>query len=455
MRLVRIVLAAVMIAATFAPTLSAAWDSPFPIFNDNGTGKRDQLQHLLYLAESGKTKADRGRKYRYLAEILIRVGRNQEAMRAYEAGALMGDGPSGSVMVKAIGAKRYKAHDLALLATISFMPHADGGSVNANLLMATLVSTGRLKGEAFRTSGYWIEQAANLGSGTAIRMLAEGAERRGNIKSAARLYASLDGKGNGLKRALRQAKTWYLGTHVKPNADLALAWLNVAAGIDAVAAGRLAGRLVRDVPDGPEQEALMALAAKAGVSNPTGKSSPSTRLAEAKTATERAAVLAALRLEAEGGNGSAAIVVWRAMVEDGAADADVAPYLILAARSGSVSAIRVAINALVRSPGSTPETEALLAVIDGVARAGNIEALKALGSIYATGGPVVPDAARSLEYFRVAADDGDLESQIRVGVYFAQTQADEAAIDLAREYLSLAAEQGSASAQAFLDALPV
>ena len=56
------------------------------IFVPRADGKRDELQHLLYLAESPNTQRKRARGYRNLAEVLLKAGRGAEAMRAYKAG---------------------------------------------------------------------------------------------------------------------------------------------------------------------------------------------------------------------------------------------------------------------------------------------------------------------------------------------------------------------------------
>lgn len=428
--------------------------APFPIFNDNG-GKRDRFQHLLFLAETAKDSRDRGRKYRNLGSVLQQVGRTQEGLRAYEAGALEGDGPSASIVLEAMLKKRYKPRDVAGLVSLAVLPKAESGNVSAVLLMADLVGQGRVKGAAFHTSGYWLDKAARLGSGDAQRALAESAERRGDIGTAASYYAMLDRTGGKLARALHQARAWYLGKEVKQNSKIALAWLAYAGRIDKQAAGKLAAKLIRQAPDSDGIERLLEITAAAGLPPPsTSAGGPSARLAAAETPEARQAVLADLETAAKQGSGNAAIVLWRAREADGVTGAALAPYLAMATRAGSGHALGEAMRLLLVTPAATPESDALVAAIDAVATEGDVDALKALGNLYAAGGPVEADATRSLAYFRAAADQGDVESQFKVGLYFSQDTLTADAAELARHYLEAAATQGFAPAKAYLDQLP-
>jgi TPR repeat protein len=436
-----------------------AASAPFAIFNDNG-GARDRFQHLLFLAEHGRDARDRGRKYRNLGAMLEKAGRHKEALRAYEAGALEGDGTSAGIVVDAFLARRYKPQQLGALAAAAILPRAESGNISSALLLSELLSTGRIKGGSFHTSGYWLDKAAKSGSGTAQRMLAESAERRGDIKTAAAYYAAFDKTGSRLARALRQAKRYYLGEEVRQNTALGITWLNHASAIDAVAAGKLAAKLTRQAPGSDGEETLYAMARAAGIvetvkSGGGGTAGPSTRLAAATTDAERATVLAALKTEADSGSIESAIVLWRALASSGAAATDQAPYLLVAVKAGNVKAINAATKLLIITATPSADTDALVAAITSAADAGNVDALLALAALYATGGPVTPDGTRSLNYYRAAADHGDADSQFRVGIYFAQDTTNDETLDLARQYLAAAAAQGSVPAQAYLDALPV
>ena len=460
-RLMRFVLTALLVGLVALDTAHAANPldnpqvrAPFAIFNDNG-GDRDRFQHLLFLAERGRDARDRGRKYRNLGAMLVKAGRNQEALRAYEAGALQGDGTSAGIVIDAWLAKSYKPQQLGTLVSMAILPRAQSGNISSILLMADLLGTGKIKGGEYKTSGYWLDQAAKLGSGTAQRRLAESAERRGDIKSAAIYYAALDKTGSKLARALRQTKVFYLGQDVRQNTDVALAWLKYAAGIDPLAAGKLAAKLMRTAPGSEGEDVLIAYADAAGVSTSTGGSAgPSTRLAAATSPEERLTILATLKGEADAGAIDAAIVVWRALKEDQAPPEEQRPYLLVAAKAGNTSAITATSKLLLRSFESTPESAELLAAVQAAADAGNVDAMLALANIYAAGGPVVADTDKSLFYFRAAADKGDVDAQYRVGLYFSQHSPDADTLDLARQYLAAAAAQGSASAQAYLDSLP-
>jgi TPR repeat protein len=438
------------------PLMNGRDAAPFAIFNDNG-GERDRFQHLLFLAEHGRDARDRGRKYRNLGAVLVKAGRHKEALRAYEAGALEGDAPSANIVVQAWLDRAYKPQKVAALVSMSVLPKAQSGSVSSALLMADLLASGKIKGEGFETSGYWLLQAAKLGSGTAQRRLAEAAERRGEIKTAANYYAALDKTGGKLDRALRQAKVYYLGQDVRQNADIGIAWLKYAAAIDAEAAGKLAAKLIRTVPGSDAEDLLLEFADAAGVSvtSEGGRAGPSTRLAAAASPAEREAVLAALRSEADAGAIDSAIVLWRALNADRADAETQRPYLLVAAKAGNRSAITTASKLLLRSLDGSPETAALLEAVQAAADGGNVDAMLVLANLFAAGGPVSLDPAKSLFYFRAAADKGDAEAQFRVGLYFSQGAGNEADMDLARQYLAAAAAQGSLSAQAYLDALPV
>ncbi|HWA20473.1 MAG TPA: hypothetical protein VG757_15925 [Devosia sp.] len=459
--LVRIAVAALLLGATIVDGVLAANPldnpqvrAPFAIFTDNG-GDRDRFQHLLFLAEHGRDARDRGRKYRNLGAMLDKAGRHKEALRAYEAGALQGDGTSAGIVIDAWLAQAYKPQQLGTLVSMAILPRAQAGNISSILLMADLVGAGKIKGGDYRTAGYWLEMAAKLGSGTAQRRLAESAERRGDIKTAAIYYAALDKKGSKLARALRQAKIFYLGQDVRQNPDIALAWLKFAAGIDQLAAGKLAAKLIRTAPGAEGEDTLIAYADAAGVSTSTGgHAGPSTRLAAATSPEERQTILATLKAEADAGAIDSAIVVWRAMKEDRAPADEQRPYLLVAAKAGNASAITATSKLLLRAFENTPETVDLLATVQAAADAGNVDAMLVLANMYASGGPVAPDPDKSMFYFRAAADKGDVDAQYRVGLYFSQHSPDDDMMDLARQYLAAAAAQGSASAQAYLDTLP-
>lgn len=418
--------------------------SPFPIFVPRPDGKRDRFQHLLFLAEHGRNDAERGKGYRYLGEILIRVGRNEEALRAYEAGGIRGDRPSARIVMDAYERRRYRPLMLVELIDAAVLPDAQNGSVTSALHLADLLAAGTIKGKRFGTSGDWLRFAAAQGSSTALRRLAEGAERRGDIKSAIGYYAQLDTNLSKTDRALRQARVYYLGEDVKRNAEVAIAWLNYASTRDVEAAGRIAARLYRQA--GNSDETLLKIAEAGGI-NPNGSGGFSARLAAAASEDERQAILAEIKAAADGGNADAALAYWRVMGPAG----DTA-YLATAVSGGSAAAATDALGFLARSPASD-DTAAMLAALEDAAAAGSVEAMKALGALYSAGGPVVADNARSLEYFRQAADAGDADAQLRVGLHFAQSPANPD-LELARHYLAAAAEQGSASARAYLEALP-
>ena len=426
------------------------------VFVPRADGKRDELQHLLYLAESPNTQRKRARGYRNLAEILMRVGRNAEAMRAYEAAALQGDGPSATIVMRAHAEDRYQPVWLPELVSLVYVPRAKADGTGGPLLMAELVSSGRVKG--FGTSGEWLQLAASRGSSQAAIKLADAAERKGNIKSASRLYASVD-KLSKLDRALRQVKVSLLGEGRKPDANLALAWLDYAAAIDSAAAAKLAGSLWRKEAGSEDARARLLEVALAGGIDPQGRGGSgggfATRLRAAEGEEERAAVLAEIKRAADEGNASAALAFAqdRLALADPATEEEALGYLEQALAAGLEPAVADAAGRLVALPQGSPRAARLLAAMTKAAEAGVVSAMWALADLYAWGGPVPADEARSIAYLRSAADAGHVEAQLRLGLHFAQKTSDPESPTLARHNLEAAARQGSAPAEAYLAGL--
>ncbi|RYE86000.1 MAG: hypothetical protein EOP19_08015, partial [Hyphomicrobiales bacterium] len=284
------------------------------IFVPRADGKRDQLQHLLYLAESATSQAKRARGYRNLAEILIKAGRGAEAMRAYEAAALQGDGPSSTVVMQAHAEGKYQPVWLGELLQLVYLPRARAGGTSGPMLMAEL--SGKIKG--IGSSTQWLQLAASRGSTQATVELAEAAESKGDVKSAAQLYASVD-KFTKLERALRQVRVNLLGEKRKPNSKLAVAWLDRAVSIDSAAAAKLAGSLWRKEAGTKSARAhLLEVALAGGVDPQGGGGGYFTRLREARTDEERTRVLKEIRTAADAGNANAAL----AFAQDGLSRGD-------------------------------------------------------------------------------------------------------------------------------------
>ncbi|HEY9009522.1 MAG TPA: hypothetical protein VIN06_00750 [Devosia sp.] len=421
------------------------------IFVPRPDGKRDQLQHLLYLAESADTQRKRGLGYRKLAEILLKAGRGAEAMRAYEAAALQGDGPSATTIMREHAEGRYAPVWLSELVPLVYLPRAKADGTGGPLLMAELA--GKVAG--IGTPDEWLKLAASRGSTTATVKLAEAAERRGKIKSAAGLYASID-KISKLDRALRQAKVSLLGDGRKANADLALAWLDYAASMDAAATAKVAGSLWRkEVGSDSARKHLLDVALAGGVDPQGGKGGYFTRLREAKTEEERTKLLAEIKTAADAGNASASLAYAqdRLAQADPALEDDAYGYLLAAIVAGLEPAITDAAGRLVALPADSPRVTPLLEAMEKAADAGTVSAMWSLADLYAWGGPIPADQEKSLGYMRAAADAGHVEAQFRLGLHFAQQTGNPEGPELARHYLEAAAKQGSAPAEAYLAGL--
>lgn len=413
-------------------------------------GKRDELQHLLYLAESPNTQRKRARGYRDLAEVLLQVGRGAEAMRAYEAAALQGDGPSATIVMRAHAEGRYEPVWLPELLTLVYIPRAKADGTGGPLLMADLITSGRAKGLGSATE--WLQLAASRGSSQAGIKLAEAAEFSGKIATASKLYAQVDTISR-LDRALRQARVSFLGEERKQNTKLALAWLDYARELDSAATAKQAANLWKKRTGPDKARAHLLEVALAGGIDPQGSGGGFGRLRDAKTPEERAAILAELKTAADAGSADAAL----AYAQDRLADASLAeegyPYLEQALAAGLEPAITEAAGRLVSLPKDSPRAASLLEAMTKAADGGAVTAMWALADLYAFGGPVPADSERSLAYLRSAADAGYLEAQLRLGLQYAQQKANPEQVELARHYLEAAAKQGSAPAKTYLAAL--
>ena len=423
------------------------------IFVPRADGKRDELQHLLYLAESANTQAKRGRGYRHLGEILVKAGRSAEAMRAYEAAALQGDGPSVTIVMQAHAEGRYRPAWASELVQMVYLPRARQQGTSGPLLMADLAASGKVKGIGSATE--WLELAAARGSTQATIRLAEAAEARGQIKTAAKYYASVD-KFSKLDRALKQVRVNLLGEKKKRNSKLAIAWLDYAASFDATATAKVAGTLWRkQIGTESARGRLLEVALAGGIDPQGGGSGFVTRLREAKTDAERARILDEIRVAADGGNAAAALAFAqdRLAAADAKAEDDAYHYLEQAIAAGLAPAITDAAGRLVAMGQDSPRTAKLLEALTKAADAGVVPAMSSLADLYAWGGPVPTDQQKSLDYMRAAADAGQVEAQLKLGLHFAQKTADPESPQLARKYLEAAAKQGSAPAQAYLASL--
>lgn len=442
----------------FNPGRIVQLDTKYPrvkrqILVPRADGKRDELQHLLYLAESPNTQRKRARGYRDLAEILLQVGRGTEAMRAYEAAALQGDGPSATIVMRAHAEGRYQPVWLPELLRLVYVPRAKADGTGGPLLLAELITSGRVQG--LGSASEWLQLAASRGSTQAGIKLAEAAEFSGKIATASKLYAQVDTISK-LDRALRQARVSFLGEERKQNTKLALAWLDYARELDSAATAKQAANLWKKQTGPDSARAHLLEVALAGGIDPQSKGGSSGsfgRLRDAKTPEERAAILAELKTAADAGSATAAL----AYAQDRLADASLAeegyPYLEQALAAGLEPAIAEAAGRLVSLPKDSPRAVSLLDAMTKAADSGAVTAMWALADLYAFGGPVPADSERSLAYLRSAADAGYLEAQLRLGLQYAQQKTNPEQVELARHYLEAAAKQGSAPAKTYLAAL--
>jgi len=92
---------------------------------------------------------------------------------------------------------------------------------------------------------------------------------------------------------------------------------------------------------------------------------------------------------------------------------------------------------------------------DKQARAGNAAAAYNMGILYANGKGVPPSQETAFEWFKYAADLGDIDGQVRTGRMYMSGQGVERSEAKAKPYLEMAAAEGSAEADNYLGLIAI
>jgi TPR repeat protein len=94
--------------------------------------------------------------------------------------------------------------------------------------------------------------------------------------------------------------------------------------------------------------------------------------------------------------------------------------------------------------------EPLFNVAKKAAAKGNVEAARALSSLYSIGGYKSADEDERLKWLQEAADAGDAKSQYEFGVYLYENGKTERSKELASQYLIKASKRGDAFAVSYV-----
>lgn len=449
---------ALMIAATLSP-LAACNTSPEAAFKDARVqigyekagfeARRDAGALLATAAANARTPETIVRYNRTYAEYAIDHGQQAEAYKAYERAALAGDRTSGRRLAKGHLDGIYRPSDVNRVARSVYLPlTADKSDVTTRLLLAKLVDDGQISASQFGSSDSWLSQAASAGGSSALRQLASRAEAAGNLNLALDYYTKAD-KTPKSDRALRQARVYYLGQEGGVNAKLGHAWMEIARKLDKKGAAQLAARIYRQTSGGRDGSYLATVAAAGGVTV-ASQSEVAATYKTAKTDAERKKIIEPLKAAARSGNADASYNLAQVYISTGGDPQEISTLLSTAYAKGKAEAMAPMVTMLMRAEPGQPYAETLFKAVSKAAASGNVQAARALSSIYGIGGYKPADEDERLKWLRKAADAGDAKSQYEFGVYLyenAKTDADKAT---AKEYLLKAAKKGDAFAATYL-----
>ncbi|MEM6477363.1 MAG: hypothetical protein AAF687_14505, partial [Pseudomonadota bacterium] len=212
-------------------------------------GEQSAIELTIRAIEVEPNDDERGALYSTLAGRLLAANRTAEANAAYEQAAILGNLAGGQAIARAQLSDGYALTQPAIVARNAYVGLAtDRNSITASIALAELLMGGTISSSEFGEADGWLRKAAALGSTRAVRLLAESAESRGDVESAADFYVALG--DDRLDRALRQARAHFRGTDNadgdekgQPDLEIAQAWLTYASSIDGAAAGRTARSL--------------------------------------------------------------------------------------------------------------------------------------------------------------------------------------------------------------------
>lgn len=413
------------------------------------SARRDPEALLAKAALNAKSDDDIIRYNRTYANFLIDNGKSGEAYAAFERAALAGDRSSGRRLVKAQTDGVYRPSNLANVARKVYVPlTSDKSEVGARVLLANLVDEGQLSASQFGNSEKWLSEAAEAGGASALRQLAQRAEAKGNLNLALDYYTRAD-KTTRADRALRQARTNYLGQDGPVNVKRGHAWMEISRKLDRQGAAQLSARIYRQTSGGRDGAYLASVASAGGVSV-VSQSQPVSAYKAAKTDEERKKLVEPLKMAAANGNTEAAMVLAQLYIGIGADPSEASDLLVKAYQRGKSDALAPILALLMQAERGQPYAEPLFNVAMKAAANGNVAAARALSSLYSIGGYKPANEDERLKWLQEAADAGDPKSQYEFGLYLYENGKTERSKEMASQYLLKASERGDAFAIAYV-----
>lgn len=448
-----VVVAALMLPLASCNTSSGAAyrDAKVQIAQEKAgfAARRDPEALLAQAALTAKSNDDIIRYNRTYATFLLDNGKSAKAYAAFERAALAGDPSSGRRLVKGHNDGIYRPSNLTTVARKVYVPlTADTSEVGARVLLAKLIDDGELSAGQFGSSEKWLNEAAKAGGTSALRQLAERAEKQGNLKLALDYYIKAD-KTSRAERALRQARANYLGQDGPVNVKRAHAWMEIARKLDRQGAAQLAARIYRQTTGGRDGIYLSSVASAGGVSV-ISQSELVSAYKAAKTDAERRNLVEPLKMAAANGNAEAALSLAQLYIGVGADPTDASGLLVKAYNRGKSEALAPILALLMQAERGQGYAEPLFSVAKKAAAKGNVEAARALSSLYSIGGYKSADEDERLKWLQEAADAGDAKSQYEFGVYLYENGKTERSKELASQYLIKASKRGDAFAVSYV-----
>ncbi len=424
------------------------------------TNHRDPSKLLQFASDNANGQLEEQRYSRALGSYLGDHGKQRQALVAFEKAAMAGDVNSAKKVARAHYDGVYLPADVMGIAQTGYIAAAEQGkSVDSMLLLARLVGNGQVHGQEFKTGGYWLEKAANNGSGKALKELARVAEKSGNIQRAAAYFQRLNKKPL-VDVAMHQVRQYYGDLTSAGSLVIGHAWLAYARKLDAKGAGQLASKYYRKYDGKVDGAYLQQVAAAVGVSivqggksGGLGKSKISEAYFNAKSDKERFNVLAPLRRAANGGDAKASLTLALVLVETGGNTAESTHLMLDSYKKGNADALPKIIKLAQITDASDVKAGDVIAALRTAGDKGNISAQTALSSIYSVGGIVPADAVESNVWLARAADAGDHDSQFKLGVILWGNAAVDEQKVTARAYLKKASDAGNEAAKTYLESI--
>jgi len=277
------------------------------------------------------------------------------------------------------------------------------------LLMGKLTSEGEFGANPKTSTVDWYTLAANRGSNKATKELVVYYARAGDDSDAVRWIGRMSGEDKA-NMYLSLAKDFLdAGDALPRNGASAVRWYRRGLAANPAAAVSSANRFLTDAP----------------------------------TDADRAAILAAVRSQADRGNPDAALLVARSLDRD---SAEVSPeavhYFLIAAKAGNADAMGSLVKSAAFLKSDDPLSGQIVGGLTAMGERGNVDAMLTLGNSYGIGGIVPRDPAKSFDWYERAAKAGNAEAQYRTGLAYADGIGTQKNIAQAKRWLQESAKRG-------------